>query len=311
MILGVAVALLANALYSAGFVLEKRALAALPALDPRRPLHLLRALASSPGWLLGFTVLGLGFCAQLKVYQLLPIAAAQGVFLSGTVLLIALSAVALGERPGRRELLATGVILLALLAVIGSLGDGGADGDRVGAAAPALPLLAVCLPCLAFGLLLFLASLRRAGRRHRRSSSGVPYGVALGLLYGVSSLAIKGTSSVLADRPVTAALPELLRGPHPWLLVATGAAGLALSQTALQRHRASVIVPVTTTVSSIFTVVAGTVVFGEHLPSDPLRLALRLGGTALAVLVLLTLPRHDEPSPGPTRQGEPRHATTH
>ncbi|MFD3677077.1 hypothetical protein [Streptomyces sp. NPDC058613] len=310
MILGVAVALLANALYSAGFVLEKRALAALPALDPRRPLHLLRALASSPGWLLGFTVLGLGFGAQLKVYQLLPIAVAQGVFLSGTVLLIALSAVALGERPGRRELLATGVILLALLAVIGSLGGGDADGNRVGAAAPVLPLLAVCLPCLAFGLLLFLASLRRAGRRHRRSSSGVAYGVALGLLYGVSSLAIKGTSAAFADRSVTAALPELLRGPHPWLLVATGAAGLALSQTALQRCRASVIVPVTTTVSSIFTVIAGTVVFDEHLPTEPLRLALRLGGTALAVLVLLTLPRHDEPSPVPAHQGEPRHATT-
>ncbi|MET9319672.1 hypothetical protein ABZX75_05665 [Streptomyces sp. NPDC003038] len=311
MIFGVAVALLANILYSAGFVLEKRALAALPALDPRRPLHLLRILASSPGWLLGFTVLGLGFGAQLKVYQLLPIAAAQGVFLSGTVLLIALSAVALGERPGRRELLATAVILCALLAVVGSLGDGAADGDRVGAAAPVLPLLLVCLPCLTFGLLLFLASLRRAGRRHRRRSSGVPYGVALGLLYGVSSLAIKGTSAALADRPVAAALPELLRGPHPWLLVATGAAGLALSQTALQRCRASVIVPVTTTVSSVFTVIAGTVVFDEQLPSEPLRLALRLGGTALAVLVLLTLPRHDEPAPVPTHQGEPRHGATH
>ncbi|MEU9237725.1 hypothetical protein [Streptomyces subrutilus] len=311
MILGVAVALLANALYSAGFVLEKRALAALPALDPRRPLHLLRTLASSPGWLLGFTVLGLGFAAQLKVYQLLPIAAAQGVFLSGTVLLIALSAAALGERPGRRELLATGVILLALLAVIGSLGDGDADGNRVGVAAPVLPLLAVCLPCLAFGLLLFLASLRRAGRRHRRRSSGVPYGVALGLLYGVSSLAIKGTSAALADQSLTTALPELLRGPHPWLLVTTGVAGLALSQTALQRCRASVIVPVTTTVSSIFTVVAGTVVFGEDLPTEPLRLALRLGGTALAVLVLLTLPRHDPQPPAPTRLGEPHHAATH
>ncbi|MFD3698934.1 hypothetical protein ACFWUZ_22805 [Streptomyces sp. NPDC058646] len=309
MILGVAVALLANVLYSAGFVLEKRALAVLPALDPRRPLHLLRTLASSPGWLVGFTVLGLGFGAQLKVYQLLPIAAAQGVFLSGTVLLIALSAAVLGERPGRREVLATGVILLALLAVIGSLGDG--DGNRVGAAAPVLPLLAVCLPCLAFGLLLFLASLRRAGRRHRRRSSGVPYGVALGLLYGVSSLAIKGTSATLADRSLTAALPELLRGPHPWLLVATGVAGLALSQTALQRCRASVIVPVTTTVSSIFTVIAGTVVFDEDLPTEPLRLALRLGGTALAILVLLTLPRHDRPPPAPTRQGEPHHAATH
>lgn len=299
MILGVAVALLANALYSAGFVLEKHALAGLPALDPRRPVQLVRVLLASPRWLLGFTVLGLGFGAQLKVYQLLPIAAAQGVFVAGTVLLVALSAVALGERPDRRQLLGTGVIVLALLLVVGSLGDD----DRVGAAAPLLPLLGVCLPCLAFGLLLFLASLRRAGRRHRRSSSGVPYGVALGLLYGVSSLAVKGTSAAFTGRPVQAALLELAQGPYPWLIGATGAAGLALSQTALQRCRASVIVPVTTTVSCVFTVVAGTVVFGEHLPPEPLRLALRLGGIALAVLVLLALPRHDEPTPpAPTEE---------
>ncbi|MFG2821667.1 hypothetical protein ACGFX4_19830 [Kitasatospora sp. NPDC048365] len=298
MILGVAVALLANVLYSAGFVLEKHALASLPPLDPRRPVRLILALSSSPRWLLGFTLLALGFGAQLKVYQLLPIAAAQGIFVTGTVLLVALSAVTLGERPGRPELLGTGVIVIALLLVVGSLGDD----DQVGGAAPLVPLLGLCLPCLAFGLVLFLASLRQAGRRHRRSSSGVSYGVALGLLYGVSSLAIKGTSAAFTALPVGAALLEVARGPYPWLLGATGTAGLALSQTALQRCRASVIVPVTTTVSCVFTVVAGTAVFGEHLPAEPVRLALRLGGTALTVLVLAALPRHDNP-PVPTTTG--------
>ena len=39
---GVAAALLANALYSTGFVLEKRALGALPQVSVRQPLRLLR-----------------------------------------------------------------------------------------------------------------------------------------------------------------------------------------------------------------------------------------------------------------------------
>jgi uncharacterized membrane protein len=294
MILGVVIALIANALYSAGFVLEKRALAQLPPLDPHRPLRLVLVLLSSPRWLLGFAVLGLGFGAQLKVYQLLPIAAAQGVFVSGMVLLVALSAVALGERPGRRELLGTGAIVLALALVVLSLT--GAGGDQVGSGARLLPLLAVCLPCLAFGLLLFLLSLHRADRDRegRPPSSGVPFGVALGLMYGVSSLAIKGTSAAFAGHTLPGAVADLAEGPYPWLLAATGAAGLALSQTALQRCRASVIVPVATTVSCVFTVATGTVVFGEHLPTEPLQLALRLGGTGLAVVVLLALPRHED-----------------
>jgi hypothetical protein len=66
-----------------------------------------------------------------------------------------------------------------------------------------------------------------------------------------------------------------------------------MSQAALQRCRASLIVPVCTTVTCLFTAVLGTLSFGEALPDDPLRLALRLSGTALAVAVLLTMPKHD------------------
>lgn len=73
-----------------------------------------------------------------------------------------------------------------------------------------------------------------------------------------------------------------------------------MSQAALQRCRASLIVPVCTTVTSLFTAVLGTLSFGEALPDEPLRLALRVAGTALAVAVLLTMPKHDTaPQPSP------------
>jgi hypothetical protein len=88
----------------------------------------------------------------------------------------------------------------------------------------------------------------------------------------------------------------LLRSPYPYLLLFTGAFGLVMSQAALQRCRASLIVPVCTTVTCLYTAVLGTLSFGEALPEDPLRLALRLAGIALAIAVLLSMPRHDQPT---------------
>ncbi|MFF4726996.1 hypothetical protein ACFY3M_16890 [Streptomyces mirabilis] len=285
-----AAALLANVLYSTGFVLEKRALAALPVVDIRRPARLLRLVLGSPLWIGGSLALASGFGAQLAVYRTLPIAAAQGIFVSGLVLLVLLSARLLGEETSGRERYALGAILLALLMVVLSLREGS---DRVSRSAPAPLILTVCLPSLAAGLWLYGAAERRARHRHRMPTTGVEYGVAVGLLYGVSSLAIKGVSSYLTTSDLAGAVIDVLRSPYPYLLLFTGAFGLIMSQAALQRCRASLIVPVCTTVTSLFTAVLGTLAFGEALPHDPVRLTLRLAGTALAVSVLLVMPKHD------------------
>ena len=75
---GVAAALMANTLYSLGFVLEKRALSGLPEVTIRKPARLLRLVIGSPLWIGGSLALAAGFGAQLVVYRTLPIAAAQG-----------------------------------------------------------------------------------------------------------------------------------------------------------------------------------------------------------------------------------------
>ena len=301
---GVASALVANVLYSTGFVLEKRALSALPALSTRQPARVVRHLLGSPLWTVGSLALAAGFAAQLAVYRTLPIAAAQGLFVSGLVLLLLLSSVVLGERTSGRERGSIVAILVALVMVVASLGGG--DAQAIARTAPPGTLLALAVPSLAAGLLLYASAERRARRRHRLPTAGVPYGVAVGLLYGVSSLAIKGVSGLLTTDDIAGAAAELFRSPYPYLLLFTGATGLVLSQTALQRCRASVIVPVCSTVTCVFTVACGTVAFGEPLPADPLRLALRLGGTAVALSVLLALPRHDAPAPA---SPEPEHPT--
>ncbi|MEW2167224.1 hypothetical protein AB0912_30120 [Streptomyces sp. NPDC007084] len=283
-------ALFANVLYSTGFVLEKRALGKLPEVDFRRPARLLRLVLGSPLWLGGSLALASGFAAQLVVYRTLPIAAAQGIFVSGLVLLVLLSSRLLGEETTGRERYALGAILPALLMVVLSLREGA---DTVGGGAPAPLVLTVCLPSLALGVWLYGRAEQRSRDPRRAAPSGVGYGVAVGLLYGVSSLAVKGVSSRLSAHDPAGAVAGLLRSPYPYLLLFTGAFGLVMSQAALQRCRASLIVPVCTTVSCLFTAVLGTLTFGEALPHDPVRLTLRLAGTVLAVAVLLAMPKQD------------------
>jgi multidrug transporter EmrE-like cation transporter len=296
----VAAALLANVLYSGGFVLEKRALAGLPQVTAREPARLLRLVLGSPLWIAGSLALASGFAAQLVVYRTLPIAAAQGIFVSGLVLLVLLSARLLGEETSGRERYALAAILAALLMVVLSLDEGT---DTVSQAAPYPLLLLLCVPSLAAGVWLYRSAERRALRRHRLPTTGVEYGVAVGLLYGVSSLAIKGVSGYWTPSDLPGFLTGVLRSPYPYLLLFTGAFGLVMSQAALQRCRASLIVPVCTTVTSLYTAVLGTLSFGEALPDDPLRLALRLAGIGLAVAVLLSMPKHDE-APQPQTPAE-------
>nr|WP_234426674.1 DMT family transporter [Streptomyces niger] len=311
---GIAAALLANVLYSCGFVLEKRALGRLPPLSVRHPFRVVRQLLGSPLWLAGSLALVAGFAAQLVVYRTLPVAAAQGLFAVGLVLVLLLSSVVLGERTTGRERLATVAVVAALVMVAVSLH--GADAAEMGRTAPTGTLLWCALPALAAGLWLYAAAGRRARRRHRAAGAGVPYGVAIGLLYGVSSLAIKGLAGLPevagAAGTGTGRLPDVRAAlallaasgatPYPYLLLCTGTAGLVLSQAALQRCRASLLVPVCSAVSGVLAVVCGTVAFGEPLPGDPVRLALRLGGTALALAALLAMDRRPAP---PTPVPEP------
>lgn len=291
---GVGAALVANLLYSVGFVLEKRALGALPALSAGRPVRVVVTLVTSPSWLVGAVALAAGFGAQLVVYRTLPIAAAQGIFVSGLVLLLLLSSAVLGERPTGRERRALGTVLVALLMVVASVRE---EDEVVGGAAPWGLVLLVSVPTLATGVALYAQVERRARRRHRVPTNGIGYGVAVGLLYGVSSLAVKGAAGRLTGGGAAEVARALLGSPYPYLLLFTAGAGLVMSQTALQRCRASLLVPVCTTVTALFTSVAGTPVFGERLPEDPLPLFLRVAGTALALSVLLAMPRHDAPAP--------------
>ena len=82
---------------------------------------------------------------------------------------------------------------------------------------------------------------------------------------------------------------HILISPGFYLFIVSTALGFLVFQTALQRTTASVFVPVNNAISSGYFIVAGTLLFHEHLPNGSAHLAFRLGAFSLILIGLLIL----------------------
>ncbi|MCD0449284.1 EamA family transporter [Actinocorallia sp. API 0066] len=269
--------LVATFLYNLGFVLEKRALERLPRVHARRPARLLMTLFSTPAWLAGFAVMGLGMAFQTVVLAYLPLSVAQPIQATGVVLILALSRLVLKERLQPREMACLVAIVVSV--VLLALSRGGSVGST------ASPLLIVIGPLTC----VFAVSLAL------RSHTAVVQGFCCGLLYGVAGLALKGLSTELAGEPWTQWPVIALTSWHAWGSVACSGAGMILFQGALQRFPASIVVPVSCLTGINYTVLVGTWIYREALPSEPLPLLLRVTGAAVTVAAVVLLNRVPAP----------------
>jgi hypothetical protein len=144
-------------------------------------------------------------------------------------------------------------------------------------------------------------------------------------MYGVAGLQTKGMAGYFAqhlEERTAGFILHAITSPYPYVLVVMSGMGLLLFQTGLQRGRASIVIPVSNVVGSVYLVMTGTIVFDESLPADPLRLALRVAGFAVAIVIVAFMPQRDteteietarlparpEAAPG---TGAPRGVNTH
>jgi drug/metabolite transporter (DMT)-like permease len=309
MILGVVLALVTTLAYNAAFVLEKRALATLPPLKVRQPVSFARVLLTNPRWMVGFVLMLGGLASQLVALTRVPLTVAQPVFSSGIAFLLLLTMTVLGERLTGHECIGLGGITAGVIFVVTSLDartDAAGDGGHV------IGVLAVALPSTFIGLTIFVLAGRTGNGRHRRPTGDVPYGLAAGIVYGVTGVITKGLSASIDFHGFAAIARSAALSPYLYLLAPVTIAGFLVFQSALQRGRASIVAPVSSVISTLYTVVAGTAVFGEHLPTDPVRLLLRLAGLASITAALFWLPRRRRP-PGravPVPQPRPAMAGT-
>lgn len=298
MILGVVFALVTTLAYNGSFVLQKHALGSLPPLNPRRPMRAVWVLATSPRWLAGFTLMLSGLATQLGALSRIPLTVAQPVFSSGIAFLLLLTVVVLRERLTGRESIGLAAIVAGVVCVVASLSS---RTDTAGKGGHALTVLAVAIPSIVLGLTIFIAAGRATG-------TDLLYGLAAGLVYGVVGLIMKGLSASIDYHggPIRL-VTSVLVSPYLYLAAPVMVTGMLVFQISLQRCRASIVAPVSSVVSTLYTVTAGTVVFGEHLPGDPFRLGLRLVGFLLICAALFWLPRVQAEDPV-TRPDDPSHS---
>ncbi|WP_435112651.1 hypothetical protein [Nocardiopsis synnemataformans] len=275
---GLLVALLSAVVYTVGLTVEQRALHGAESISVNRPLHLARVLLTNPRWVLGCVFAALGSVGLIVSLGLAPVSVAQPAFAAGVACGILVITLVLGERVTRGEYVALGIMPVAL----GLLSLSTAEGTETGTTADAPLLITVSLLTVA----VCLAVVGLAGGRGRHVSAAA-LGAAAGFAQGSAGLQGKGLGGLLADHGLWDAIVPALLSPYPYLYAVGWAVGIVLFQTSLQRSRASITAPVSNVVGNVFMVVTGTILFGERLPDDPVMLALRVGGFALTLVVVV------------------------
>ena len=166
------------------FLFKHRGAVAAPDVDMRHPVRSAIDLFRSKWWSIGWGVAAVAFALHVAALSLAPISIAQAVLAGGLVFLAVLAERFFGFELGRRQWLGIGLVAvsLVLLTLTGGGGGGGANAGYSLAGMIIFEATAVGL-----GLLLVFSHLIE----RIQAPPGVLLGIAAGLGFGISDVAIK------------------------------------------------------------------------------------------------------------------------
>ena len=116
---------------------------------------------------------------------------------------------------------------------------------------------------------------------------GVMLGVAAGILFGVSDVAIKALTHSVGTDGVLAGL--IL---SPWLLTCLLASVLAFFASArgLQKGEAVPVITLTSAAANVSAITGGFVVFGDPMPNDPIGIIVQSFAFVLVIVAAVLMP---------------------
>jgi drug/metabolite transporter (DMT)-like permease len=280
---GLICALLSALATNLAFLFKYKGAVAAPDVDMRQPLRSAIDLFRSKWWSIGWAVAAVAFALHVAALTLAPISIGQAVLAGGLVFLAVLAERYFGFELGRRQWAGIGLVAVSL-SLLTLTGGGGGEANSGYSLAGMIVFegIAVCV-----GLLLVLSHLVERIPVQR----GVLLGIAAGLGFGISDVAIKGVSGDLDSGPA-----GLL---SPWSVVIVTAAVFSFyaSARSLQIGDGVAVIAVTSVAANLSTILAGLAVFGDRLGNDPLVVGVRLAAFALILLGAALIP-------APVRAGE-------
>ena len=282
--IGLICALLSALGTNLAFLFKHRGAVAAPDVNMRHPLRSAVDLFRSKWWSVGWGIAAVAFALHVAALALAPISIGQAVLAGGLVFLAVLAERFFGFELGRRQWIGIGLVAvsLSLLTLTGGGGGGGASSGYSLAGMIAFEGIAVCV-----GVLLVASHLIERIPAQR----GVLLGIAAGLGFGISDVAIKALSGDL-DGGAAGFF-------SPWTVVIVTAAVFSFyaSARSLQIGDGVAVIAVTSVAANLSTIVAGLAVFGDRLGTDPLVVGVRIAAFTLILVGAALIP-------APVRAGE-------
>jgi drug/metabolite transporter (DMT)-like permease len=269
MLLGVGCAVLASTLYSlqlAVQALDARAIS----VEHEFRLSFFGRLVRRPRWIAANLVGAVGWALQVVALLLAPLTLVQPALGVGLAGLVVGAARWMGERVGRREMLAVAAILVGLTGAVSAAPDRSADHAGARLLAPVLVALA--------GMALVPYAVSRVRR------SGLVGGWSAGFAFAFGALVTKLSSDALASRDAVAFLAWLS------LVGAAAAVGILSQMSALQRRPLAQVAPAAFAIETLVPVALAPVILGESWRSGGAAWLL-LASFALVIAGAVTLER--------------------
>jgi hypothetical protein len=276
-VLALCVTLVSAVAINWGYLLEHRAASGLPPLSVRRPVHTVRALLGSRGWLLGFSLETSGFLLYVVALALAPLALVQAVAAGGIGVLAVLVARVSRTPLEARERIGVGIAIGGLVLLAISLAGGSGQG--------------VAGTWYAIGLWLAVsvgAAVAAVTVGARPLPGGAAFGLAAGILFAAGDIATKA---------VVSGGNHLLLGPA---MIGFYAGGTMVLQSGFQRGKALTTAGIATLATNAIPLAAAMTLFREPLPSGVLGV-IRVAAFASVVIgaVWLAPKRPDTPPDEP------------
>jgi multidrug transporter EmrE-like cation transporter len=282
--LGLICALLSAIGTNLEFLFKHRGALAAPDVDMRHPVRSAIDLFRSRWWSIGWGVAAVAFALHVAALTLAPISIGQAVLAGGLVFLAVLAERFFGFELGRRQWIGIGLVAvsLSLLTLTGGGGGGGAHSGYSLAGMIVFEGIAVGV-----GLLLVFSHLIE----RIRAQPGVLLGVAAGLGFGISDVAIKALSGDLDSGPIG------LLSAWSVIIVTAAVFSFYASARSLQIGDGVAVIAVTSVAANLSTILAGLAVFGDRLGNNALVIGVRLAAFALILVGAALIP-------APVRAGE-------
>jgi multidrug transporter EmrE-like cation transporter len=283
--LGLLLALACSVVGSLGFLFKQKGAAGAPDVQWRRPVSSTVALFSNRWWTLGIVVATAAWGLHVAALALAPISLVQSVIAGGLALLTVLADRFFHHRVTRREWLGVATTAAGLALLAATLGETGRSAHDQWDVAP------LALYC---GGLTAASLLACAWVRGDPGHAGPVLGLAAGLLWGASDVAIKALSGRLDELGGL-----VLLHPLAAIIALLSLTGLVVSARSLQLGPAVAVIAITSAAANVVTIASGPIVFGEPMPETGIGVALRVLAFALVCVAAALTPGPTEPRPDP------------